>query len=623
MNKIELEKEIVRLQTLYYNGTPEITDEEFEILWDTLANNYPDSYLLEQVGKDDLDVDKFPHEISMGSQSKIRTREELLDWIRLKNITGDILIQAKLDGISVELIYENGKLVKALSRGDGKIGSDLTKNIINVPEVSEKRRFSVRGEVVLFGSKFKEMNMPEGVYNLRNMASGIAYQRNTVDNIDKINVLCYDINLPELKTEEQKMNTLIEFGFDTPPYNLVPSGRIEEIMSRINWWEAIRKTLPYEIDGVVLKQNIIPEVIEDRARPNHQRAFKWQAEQVITTIIGVDWSRNGNNYTPVAMLKPVEVSGTMVSRASLANLGEIKRLDLKIPSEVVIEKRGEIIPKIMEVFNEGDNAKEIEPPEVCAFCGEELVVSDTRIYCANKECPTILEHRLSKWLEMTGAMGFGPAVTDYLYYTVGINHIHELYCEDKFKLAVSATNKKKAIQKAFAELWARNKIKLEDFVSGFDIPTIGSKVVKLMVDAGFDTIEKLRKVNYNSLIEIDGIGPERARIFTESMVELGDAMDAVLNTNRIVLLDGSKKTVEKNNSLSGKTFCITGKLSVSRQEAEQAVVDAGGKVSSSVTSKVNYLVTNDTASGSSKNAKAKELNIPVIDEEEFWKLISK
>jgi DNA ligase (NAD+) len=621
MTKIELEKEIVRLQKSYYNGTPEVSDEEFDILWDTLKSNYPDSFLLEQVGKDEIDADKYPHEISMGSQSKIRTRKELEDWIRLKNIHGDILIQAKLDGISVELIYENGKMIKALSRGDGKIGSDLTKNIINVPEVSEKRRFSARGEIVLFESKFKEMNMPEGVYNLRNMASGIAYQRNTTDNIDKINVLCYDINLPELKTEEQKINALIEFGFDTPPYNLVNSSKIEEIMGLIDWWEKAKENLPYEIDGVVLKQNIIPDVIEDRARPNHQRAFKWQSEQVITTIIGVDWSRNGNNYTPVAILKPVEVSGTMVSRASLANMGEIKRLDLKIPSEVVIEKRGEIIPKIMEVFNEGDNAKEIEPPEVCAFCGEGLVATDSRIYCANKECPTILEHRLSKWLEMTGAMGFGPAIIDYLYYTVGINHIHQLYCENELKLALSATNKKKVIQKAFAELWARNKIKLEDFVSGFDIPTIGSKVVKLMVDAGYDTLEKLRKVNYNSLIEIDGIGPERAKIFIEYMVELQDTMDAVLNTNRIVLLEGSKKVSEENSSLSGKTFCITGKLSIPRQEIERIVIDAGGKVASSITSNVNYLLTNDTTSGSSKNIKAKELNIPIISEEEFWKLI--
>lgn len=622
MNQLELEKEIKKHQSLYYLGMPEISDEDFDVLWDMLKEEFPNSSLLTQIGEDELDENKFPHEIPMGSQEKITSEQELRDWVRLKNITGDVIIQEKLDGISVELIYENGKMIKALTRGNGEVGSDITKNIINIPIVREKKRFSVRGEVVLKKSKYKEILQEGKVVSLRNLAAGIAYQKNSSDNLDKISVICYDTNL-EFKTEMEKIIWLMDNKFEVPKIIMHEIDDINSIMYGIQAFELIRPEQDYDIDGLVIKQNIIPEIIEQRVRPHHQRAFKWESQKAITVINGVEWSRSGNNYTPVAILEPVELSGAIVTRASLANLGEMRRLNLKVPSKVFVTRRGEIIPKVLGIYEEIEGSQKPEIPQICELCGEELSISPTRVYCANPDCPSVLEHRIHKWIETTGALGFGPSTIDYLFYEMGYTHIHEYYCSDNISKAIYNTNKKKALQKAFAELLARSaKIKLEDFVSGFDIPTIGSKVVKLLVDSGYNTLDKLRKVKYDELIKIDGIGPERAKIFVEEMIRNYEAMDAVLETNRVSIIGNNMENENAKTNLEGKVFCITGKLSKPRKEAEDAIINLGGKLSSSITKNVSFLVTNDTESGSSKNVKAKELNIPVINEEEFWKMIN-
>lgn len=621
MDKKYLEEEIKRHQNLYYNETPEITDEEFDALWDTLKENYPDSVLLMGVGTESgVDAEKFPHEIHMGSQEKIRTKEELEKWLKNKNIQGSLLIEEKIDGISVEIIYDKGKPVMVLTRGNGSVGVDITRNIINIPdEVDTDERFSVRGEVVIFKKDFEKIVKEGEITNPRNVASGIANQKNSKDNIDKLKVIAFDTNKSGLKVEGDKTLWLSKNGFMVPKTSVVATSAIGLIMNIIDSYKEIDGR-EYAVDGVVLKhQTDIPDKI-DKARPDHQRAFKWQAEQAITRIIGIEWSRSGNLYTPVALLEPVQVSGTMVSRASLANLNEIENLGLTIPSDVIVEKRGEIIPKVMGVYKKHDNSQMITPPTVCALCGGDLTVSGTKIACENLDCISVLEHRIYKWLETTGALGFGPGLVGYLVYEAGMTQIHQYYCEKEFVKALEGYNRKKAMQKSFAELWARRDMKLEDFVSGFDIDTIGSKIVKLIIDAGYDTLDALRKVKYDDLIKIDGIGEVRAKIFEDSMVSLADLMDAILDTNRISIIE-NKKEEKVGGNMEGKVFCITGKLSRPRADIETDIVKAGGKLASSVTKNTDYLVTNDTESGSSKNKKAQALGIKIINEEELLGLL--
>lgn len=630
MTQKELEDLILYHQHLYYRGEPEIEDWEFDQLWDQLAAEYPDSELLKKVGDEgEIDANKCKHIINMGSQEKITSEEQLRDWLRLKKIKFPVIAQLKYDGLSVELVYDsNGDFSRAVTRGNGLIGKIISDNAlkmngvpkhINVDKFINKHdEYAVRGEIILPLSNVEKLVNVDEVTNVRNIASGIANQKNSDDNLNLLDVVCYDISDDGALFEIAKIQILRECGFITPQYNKLCL-TINEIIDFINQIGEERKTLDYQTDGVVLKQNEIPQNADfSKARPDWQRAFKYPVEKVITELLGVEFSRNGYNFTPVAILKPVVVSDTTVSRASLANLGEMDRLGIKVPCMVEISKRGEIIPHVERVVATLENSVVPEAPHRCPVCGEILYTSDTEIQCVNEDCVTHREHRIYKWVDTVGALGFGESLLNYLIYDCHIEHINELYCNDNITYAIEHTSLKKNVQKAFADLWARSKnINLWDFVAGFDINGLGSRVVKTIVDAGYDTLEKLRQVNYEQLMNIQGIGECRAKVFINQMALVKDEMDAALSTNRVTI-----KQISEKKDGEQLVFCITGALSKPRSEFEQVINSKGYKLASSVTKKVNFLVTNTPDSGSSKNVKARELGVKIINEDEFWEIVN-
>lgn len=628
MTQKELEDLIVYHQHLYYNGTPEIEDWEFDQLWDDLAANYPDSEILKKVGDEgNIDANKCKHVIRMGSQEKITTEDQLKDWIRLKKIKFPVIAQLKYDGISVELVYDkNGDFNRAVTRGNGTVGKIITENVSKmngVPKhidtdvfIEEHDEYAIRGEIMLPLSNVDKLVNIDGVTNVRNMASGIANQKNSTDNLNLLDVVCYDV-ADDTTYEIAKVQILRECRFITPQYNKLCL-TMGEILDFIEQIKTERKTLDYQTDGVVLKQNEIPQDGDfSKARPDWQRAFKYPVEEAITQLEGIEFSRNGYNFTPVALLKPVKINDTIVSRASLANVGEMKRLGVLLPCTVKVSKRGEIIPHVESVtgFIVGVS-QEIELPETCPFCGEPLEVTDTNIRCINEACLTHSEHRMRKWLDTVGALGFGDSLLMYLIHECHFESIADLYCNDNVSYAIEHTNLKKNVQKAFADLWARSRnLNLWDFVAGFDLDGIGSRVIKTIVDAGYNTLEKLCQVKYEELLNIQGIGEFRAEAFVKKMAYLSDEMKFVLSTNRVSI----KPVKEIAESL---TFCITGALSRPRKEIEQLIESKGHKLASSVTKSVNYLVTNNPNSGSSKNEKALGLGIPILNEEEFLRVIN-
>lgn len=623
MTQKELENLITYHQNLYYNSKPEIEDWEFDQLWDELVEKYPNSEILKKVGDEGIiDGDKCKHIIHMGSQEKLNSYEDVENWIRLKSICFPVVVEEKLDGISVELVYNNGNLDRAVTRGNGKIGKIITDNVKlmgGVPKnISTKSEFAVRGEIVLPFSNVNKLVNVENVTNVRNMASGIANQKNSTDNLELLYVICYDVNIP-FKTEHDKIEFLKNNGFRHVSF-IHTANNISELEKAIEVAKKDRDDgrFEYQIDGVVLKQNLIPDNLDDKARPDHQRAYKYPVEKKTTTLYEVEWSRNGYNFTPVAILKPVELCDTIVSRASLSNLGETKRLGIKIPCEVEVAKQNEIIPKIHRVVSYADNYEELQPIKECPICGQPLKITDTSIQCINPLCTTRAEHRIYKWIDTVGAIGFGDSLIQFLVYDCGITSIADLYCNRIISSAIEKTNQKKNLQKAVADLWARSReMNLWDFVSGFDIEAIGSKVVKLIVDAGFNTLESLRQVNYEDLIHINGFGESRINTFIDGMKLIEDEMDAVLNTNRVTIKEIKNKGVSKS-----MTFCITGALSRPRKEYENMLADLGHKLASSVTKTTDYLVNNDIDSTSSKNVKAKQLNIPIINEDKFLEIIN-
>lgn len=630
MTQKELEDLILYHQHLYYSGTPEIEDWEFDQMWDELAAKYPNSELLKKVGDEgEIDADKCEHLIHMGSQEKITSEEQLKDWIRLKKIRFPVIAQLKYDGLSVELVYDkNGDFSRAVTRGNGKIGKIITDNAAKmngVPKhinvnlfIAEQDEYAIRGEIMLPLSNVDKLVNVDEVTNVRNMASGIANQKNSSDNLNLLDVVCYDVNDTAVEYEIAKVQILRECGFITPQYNKTCL-TMSEILSFIEQIRTERKTLNYQTDGVVLKQNEIPKDGDfSKARPDWQRAFKYPVDKVKTFLTDIEWSRNGYNFTPVAILEPVIISDTKVSRASLANWGEVKKLNIGIPCEVEVAKQNEIIPKVHRVVHYADPYETPKPISICPICGEPLDVSDTAIKCVNEACITHREHRIYKWIDTVGTLGFGESMLRYLIFDCHMESIRDFYCNDNIAYAIEHTNQKKNIQKAFADLWARSRnLNLWDFVAGFDLDGIGSRVIKLIVDKGYDTLEKLRKVNYDELVNIQGIGEFRATTFVEKMAYLADEMDAVLATNRvsIKLSDAPKET-------KSMTFCITGTLSRPRKEIEQLIISKGHAMASSVTKKVDYLVTDNPDSGSSKNEKAKTLGIPVINEETFLRIVN-
>lgn len=643
MTQKELEDLILYHQHLYYNSKPEIEDWEFDQLWDELASNYPDSELLKKVGDEGaIDSNKCKHVIRMGSQEKITTEEQLKDWLRLKRIQFPVIAQLKYDGASVELVYdENGNFKRAVTRGDGSVGKLITENAskmngvpshIDIEYFNEAREYAVRGEIMLPVCNADKVGAE--ITNVRNMASGIANQKNSSENLNLLDVVCYDI-ADDTLTELEKIQILKDCGFITPEYSQ-KCLTLNQIVDFIEKIRTERTNLKYQTDGVVLKQNSIPENADfSKARPDWQRAFKYPVEKVLTELTGVEFSRNGYNFTPVAILKPVNISDTIVTRATLSNIGEMERLGVMVPCIVEVSKRGEIIPHVERVVTKLPDAKPVEVPSCCPICGEYLLITDTELQCVNNACITHREHRIYKWIDTIGALGFGDALLKYLIYDCHFESIRDFYCNDNVNYAIEHTSLKKNTQKAFADLWARSRnINLWDFVAGFDLDGFGSRVIKTIVDAGYNTLEKLRKVNYEELIKIQGIGECRAKAFIMQMALVSDEMDAVLGTNRVGLntdfdnllkktaADEIMKAAAEQETQKAKTFCITGALSRPRKEIEELIVSKGSKLASSVTKKTDYLVTNTPDSGSSKNVKARELGIEIIDEEKLLEILN-
>lgn len=617
-----LEEKIKYHQNKYYNEEQEITDAEFDALWDQLKKESPKSPLLKDVGDTSwAGWPKANHNMMMGSQDKFNNEKDFKDWLRIKNIKFPLLVQHKLDGLSIELQYESGKLIKAVTRGDGIIGDDVTPNVIKmkgVPVTLEDEDFNgaVRGEIIMFNEIFEKHF--SDAKNPRNMASGITKRKSGVDS-EYLTVISYDVFSTSrlFDTEAKKIFFLTENYFNRVETRVCNTP--EEVLEQRDDIILTRDNLDVSIDGIVLKQNIIVETDLLRKRPEYQRAFKFETEEVVTRLNNIIWQRNGYNYSPLAALEPVDLLGSIVKRASLANLDNIKKLGIMVGDDVLIRKANEIIPQILKVVNDNDGYM-VATPTKCEVCETELVVTGTRVYCPNLDCGGRKFHRVKKWLDKTGVKGFGPALMNHLFDEGFVDDIIDLYIIDMEDL-INTTNLKKATQKAFDNLYKIKELKLETFVAGFDIEGIGEGVVKFAVDAGYDTLDKLYKAHIEDLEKIDGFSTVRADILEDALIDLYEEMNTLTNyvsiKEPIIINEEEEENMDK---LNGDSFCFTGKLeNMTRAEAQDLVIKNGGISKSGVSKGLDYLVNNDNMSESSKNKKATSLGIEVITEGQFMK----
>ncbi len=620
---VELERLIRKHQALYYNGQPEISDAEFDALWDELKTIAPDSEVLAEVGADAADGwPKAQHRIPMGSQEKASCPEEFLVWCA-KVAHREYVVQFKLDGASLELQYDDGALVRAVTRGDGKVGDDITPNARKmqgvIPRLPEAFTGGIRGEVVMTREVHARKYADKA--NCRNAANGLM-KRKDGEGSEDLKVICYDAHGslsngdPPFSDELEKTAWLAKMGFETPPQEIFD--KPEDVIAYRARIMDRRPSLPFDIDGLVVKGRGIDEEDMARARPEKQIAFKFGLEEAVSTLREIEWSETGANYTPIGVVDPVRLAGTTVQRANLVNTNIIRGMGLRIGSRVILTKRGEIIPKIEALVENPPGTTEITVPSRCS-CGASLVDEGTRLYCPNPSCPKKSLHRLEKWLSVLDVRDFGSVILGNLHASGRVKTIADLYSLSVEELAEYERMGEKLARKILRNLASKNEVSLARFIAGFDIEGIGELIVEKAVSAGFDRLEKLRAAKVEDLASVDGLAEITARTIVDGLAELGPQMDELLATGAVRVAEP-----KASGPLSGLSFCFTGELSsMKRAEAQALVRSLGGSVKESVTKGLSYLVTNDPHSGSAKNQKAAAYGTKLIDEAQFLKLIGR
>lgn len=624
----ELEALIRHHQELYYNGEPEISDEEFDALWDELASIDPENALLASVGADRSERwPKYRHRMTMGSLSKAADPGSFLAWAA-KMSFGLYLVQYKLDGASMELQYDEGRFVRGVTRGDGEIGDDITQNVVRmngVPrELPEPFTGAVRGEVLMSRTTHAEKYADKA--NCRNAANGLM-KRKDGKGAEDLDIICYDAlgfvsSGPPFSTEREKIAWLERMGFHVVPTTECKSP--EEVVAYRAKIMDLRASLPYDIDGLVVKGDRIDPEDANKLRPELQIAFKFSPEEAVTTLVGVEWSESGTSVTPIGLVEPVRLAGTTVQRANLANPGMIRAMDLRLRSKVVITKRGEIIPKIESLVENPPDAAPIAIPTQCSLCGAPLVDEDTRLYCPNPACPGKAYHRLEKWLSVIDIKDIGSALLRRLFDAGRVVRIPDLYSLTVEDLLSFERMGDKSAQKIIRNIRAQREVSLAQFVAGFDIEGIGVLMAEKLVAAGYDTLDKLLLASWSDFEHIDGFAEITAKALYQGLRLVEADMRELVDKGCVRIRPPMTAASEEKSPVAGKNFCFTGELAtMKRAEAEKLVRDAGGFVRSSVTKDLDYLVTNDPTSGSEKNRRAQELSISIIDEAQFLAMLGR
>jgi DNA ligase (NAD+) len=631
MNIEELERQIKKYQDSYYSGEGEISDAEFDALWDELKARKPDSPVLMKIGADSVDgFQKAAHIMPMGSQEKAAGEDEFIAWAEKHGMSA-FVVQYKLDGASLELQYEDGVLKKAVTRGDGVTGDNIITNALKMRGVISRLdcRWTggIRGEVLMFHDIWKMKHADKA--NCRNAANGLM-RRKDGECCEDLDFVSYDAAAAQndsfFKTEIEKLIWLRERGFNTSP-----SKEFNDIKKVIAYRAKIavkRASLPFDIDGLVVKDPVTDMDDLRNHRPEHQIAFKFELEKAVSVLRDVEWSENGATYTPIGIIDPVRLAGTTVKRANLNNPAAIRAMGLSIGERVIVVKRGEIIPKIECPVRETggeqdllfDNLMPILIPGACGVCGAPLTDSGTRLYCPNTACPKRLLHRLEKWVSVLNIQEIGEKLLKQLFEKERLRRVADFYTMTAEELAGYERMGDISAAKIVRNLRKPRVISLAAFVAGFDIEGVGETIMDKVAAAGFNTLEKLRLAGAAELASLHGLGEITAQTIIDGLQETAGDMDATL-AHRIISIEPPRNTAAL--PLNGMSFCFTGELkTMKRAEAEMAVKNTGGTVKSSVAAGLTYLVTNDPESGSAKNRKASKLGVKIIGEKEFLDLLS-
>jgi len=664
--KIESLREKIRHhEYLYYVlDHPEIGDAEFDKLMQQLKDLEaehpslvaPDSPTQRVGGKPREGFVKVPHSSPMLSLDNTYSEEELRDWERrVHELSGrrdvDYVCELKLDGMSLALIYQDGKLVRGVTRGDGSIGEDVTLNVRTVRSVplsisTEKLKkagipadFEVRGELLMPTAAFKKLNEQRERDGLPTFANPRNFTAGTVRQLDAtvtarrpLDYFSYML-LVDGRTyfdlHSKTLNALDGAGFKVNQNRkLVHS--MDEVWEFIRAWEEKRDSLPYEIDGIVVKVNrtaLQDELGFTGKAPRWAIAYKYAARAGITKLENVRWQvgRTGK-LTPVAELAPVLIGGTTVRNATLHNMDEIERLGVKIGDWVQVERGGDVIPKVAKVIDD-DNKDHprgkgtVAVPEKCPVCGTKVVRTEGEVdfRCINANCPAKLLGTILHFASR-GVMnidGMGESLVNQLIERGLVKNVADIYALTKRDLLSLDRFADKSAQNILDEIENSKKLPLERIIYGLGIRFVGERTAQFLAEH-FGSMDALASATVEELQGVDEVGPRIADSIAE-FFSLPANRKLVERLGAAGLAFKGKKK-ERGTKLAGKTFVLTGTLAhLTRDQAKKMIEDAGGKVTGSVSKKTDYVVAGSDAG--SKLDKARELGVAVIDEKEMGKLI--
>ncbi len=652
MDKLErlkwLTKEVNKHNKNYYvYDNPTISDAEYDKLYDELVDlekelnfSYPDSPT-SKVGDDVLvKFEKRKHEFPLYSLNKLKDFDDLGKWIIdmqkvSKNPNLDFSLEYKYDGLKIVVEYLDGKYKSATTRGNGKIGEDVTKQVKTIKSVPMnipfKNRLIVQGECMMTNKAFEEYNKTADI-PLKNPRNGVA---GAVRNLDpketakrKLDFFCYDVSFIEdyqINSQKDMHEFIISQGFLTGDYFKIIKN-LKQAEDEINKIDKIKNNLDVMIDGMVIKVNdsaIRENIGYTNKFPKWAIAYKFKPIELSTILKDVVWQvgRTGK-ITPIAILEPIELSGATVSRATLNNIQDIERKQISINSRIFVRRSNEVIPEVMGLAEKSDDAIEIRAPKFCPSCNSELKTIGANLFCVNhKHCYEQIVDRLTQFVSRNAfnIEGLSEKTLNLLYNKFDISYPYELFTITPEMLEGLDGFKDKKINNLINSIEKSKNIEWSNFIFSLGILYVGDKTA-FVLSKKFNSIDELRLAKFEDLICIDDVG----EIVASSIIEYFQDEDNIQNINKLLEL-GVKinfpNSEIKENYFTNKTIVLTGALeNFSRPDLTKLLSNYGANVTSSVSKKTNLVIAGTDAG--SKLDKAKELNIEIIDENTLLRILS-
>lgn len=660
--EIERLREIIRYHDYRYYvlNSPEISDEEYDALMRKLQELEalfpdlvtPDSPTQRVGGKPQEGFATFVHARPMLSLNNAFTEEEIRDFDRrVKRMLGteevEYVVELKIDGLAVNLRYENGIFVRGATRGDGTTGEDVTANLRTIRSIPLRLRggrvpavVEVQGEVFMHRSDFERLNEERSqrgeplFANTRNAAAGSLRQLDpNVTASRRLDIFVYGAFFIESafypETHWELLEILKELGFKVNPHARLAKS-IDEVIAIHEEWEERRRTLDYDIDGLVVKVNNLTfqEILGATSKsPRWAIAYKFEPTRAVTRVVDIEVNvgRTGT-LTPVAVLEPVEVGGVVVKRATLHNEDEVRRKDVRVGDWVIVGRAGEVIPEVVLVLKERRDGSErvFVMPTHCPVCGSPVVreEGEVAVRCINVNCPAQIKERLRHWAsrDAMDIEGLGEKLIEQLVDRGYVRSIPDLYRLTKEKLLELERMGDKSSENLLRAIERSKKRPLARFLYALGVRYVGEFVAQLLAEH-FGSLQKLVEASLDDLLAIEGIGPKVAEAVWQFFRNPeNQAMLKELEALGVVPEEEKAEVPSSENVLQGKTFVFTGALSrFSRKEAEELVRQKGGRVASAVSRKVDYLVVGENPGG--KLDEARQKNVRILTEEEFYQMI--